>query len=79
MLSIGSKLPNVTLLLGRIEAGHENSRQELLSLAYEELRRIAGGMMKRERIDHSWQPTELVHEAAIRLLDGNLIANAKDR
>lgn len=77
--SAQARLPNITLLLGQIEAGQENARQELLSLAYEELRRIAGGMMKKERSDHTWQPTELVHEAAIRLLHGSLITHTKDR
>jgi RNA polymerase sigma factor (TIGR02999 family) len=35
--------------------------------AYPELRRIAAEQFKRERLEHTWQPTELVHEVFLRL------------
>jgi len=44
---------------------------ELLPLVYEELRRIAHRQMSRERLDHTLQPTALVHEAYLRLVGAN--------
>jgi RNA polymerase sigma factor (TIGR02999 family) len=40
-----------------------------MPLVYDELRRLARGSMGRERRDHTLQPTALVHEAFIRLVD----------
>ncbi len=48
------------------EAGAEES---LFPLVYEELRRIAGLYLRRERDGHTLQPTALVHEAYLRLID----------
>ena len=48
------------------------ARQDLPGIpreAYEELRRLAGRMMQRERADHTLQPTALVHEAFLKLID----------
>lgn len=41
----------------------------LLPLIYEELRRLAASYLRRERPDHTLQPTALVHEAYLRLID----------
>jgi RNA polymerase sigma factor (TIGR02999 family) len=41
----------------------------MLPLVYDELRRIAAGYMRRERPGHTLQPTALVHEAFMRLID----------
>ena len=57
----------VSVVLERVEAGDAAARGELLEVAYEELRRMAGGMMRRERANHTLQPTALVNEAWIRL------------
>ena len=43
----------------------------LLPLVYEELHRIAARAMRRERSDHTLQPTALVHEAYVRLVRGS--------
>jgi RNA polymerase sigma-70 factor (ECF subfamily) len=43
--------------------------EELLPLVYDELRRLARGYMARERREHTLQPTALVHEAYLRLVD----------
>jgi RNA polymerase sigma factor (TIGR02999 family) len=52
------------------EAGSEKaSAGELMPLVYDELRRIARGFMRRERREHTLQPTALVHEAYVRLVD----------
>jgi RNA polymerase sigma factor (TIGR02999 family) len=45
------------------------SADALLSLVYDELRRIAARYLRKERIDHTLQPTALVHEAYMRLID----------
>jgi RNA polymerase sigma factor (TIGR02999 family) len=46
-----------------------NSPDRLMALVYAELRRIAASYLRRERPDHTLQPTALVHEAFIRLVD----------
>src|SRR5262245_994391 len=57
-----------SLLLG-LSAGDANAREELLPLVYDELRRIAALYLSRERPGHTLQPTALVHEAYLRLID----------
>jgi RNA polymerase sigma factor (TIGR02999 family) len=69
----------MTLVLERVEAGDEAAKAQLLELAYEELRKVAGGMMRRERTDHTLQPTALVNEAVIRLLGEDALAAATNR
>jgi RNA polymerase sigma factor (TIGR02999 family) len=41
----------------------------IFEIVYDELQRLAGGLMRRERVDHTLQPTALVHEAYCRLID----------
>jgi RNA polymerase sigma factor (TIGR02999 family) len=43
--------------------------EELLPLVYAELRRLAAGYLRRERVGHTLQPTALVHEAYLRMVD----------
>lgn len=57
-------------LLARIGHGSE-SASALMPLFYAELRAIAGGMMRAERESHTLQPTALVHEAFVRLIQGD--------
>ena len=45
------------------------SAEKLLPLVYDEMRRIAGRMMSRETPGHTLQPTALVHEAYLKLVD----------
>ena len=59
----------VTRLLGRIERGQKEAINELLPLVYDELHRLARVYFRRERGEHTLQPTALVHEAYIRLVD----------
>ena len=40
-----------------------------MPLVYDELRRLAGGYLRRERVGHTLQTTALVHEAYLRLVD----------
>jgi RNA polymerase sigma factor (TIGR02999 family) len=59
----------VTRLLVDWGRGDGAAHDRLLPLVYDELRRIAGAYMRRERPDHTLQPTALVHEAYLRLVD----------
>lgn len=57
---------DVTRLLRRWAAGEDESRDRLFALVYDELRALARAYMRRERPDHTLQPTALVHEAFVR-------------
>jgi RNA polymerase sigma factor (TIGR02999 family) len=59
----------VTRLLQEWRRGDQAAFDELLPLVYDELRRIARGALRRERRDHVLQPTALVHEAFLRLVE----------
>jgi RNA polymerase sigma factor (TIGR02999 family) len=61
--------PNVTALLQRWGAGDETALERLAPLVHTELKRIARRYMARERVGHTLQPTALVNEAFIRLVD----------
>ena len=50
------------------EAGDEGAAR-LLPLVYDELRALAGRFLRRERANHTLEPTALVHEAYMRLVD----------
>lgn len=60
---------SVTRLLRQWGAGEDAALQRLVESAYEELGKIAGKHLHRERAGHSLAPAELVHEAYVRLLD----------
>jgi RNA polymerase sigma factor (TIGR02999 family) len=60
---------HVTRVLRSAAGGGVEAGPELLQLAYEELRRLAAAYLDRERPDHTLQPTALVHEAYLRLVD----------
>lgn len=49
--------------------GDDSARERMLPLVYAELRRLAGVYLRRERTGHTLQPTALVHEAYVRLID----------
>ncbi len=59
----------VTRLLGELGRGQKSAVNELLPLVYDELHRLARAYFRRERGEHTLQPTALVHEAYIRLVD----------
>jgi RNA polymerase sigma factor (TIGR02999 family) len=60
---------DVILLLQRVGAGDNNAADELVPLLYQELRRMAGAYLRHERPDHTLQPTALVNEAYLKLVD----------
>ena len=59
----------VTNLLLRWGDGDRRALDALTPLVYDELRRLAGRYLRRERIDHTLQSTALVHEAYLKLID----------
>jgi RNA polymerase sigma-70 factor (ECF subfamily) len=59
----------VTQLLIDLGNGDEGALNQVLPHIYDELRRLAGYYMSRERPDHTLQPTALLHEAYLRLID----------
>ena len=59
----------VTELLLSWGNGNDSAREALLPLVYDDLRRIARSYLRRERPGHTLQPTALVHEAYLRLID----------
>jgi RNA polymerase sigma-70 factor (ECF subfamily) len=59
----------VTALLRRASAGDDVARSALFDVLYSELRKLAEAAMRRERSDHTLQPTALVHETFVRLAD----------
>jgi len=60
---------SVTALLVDWGRGDTSARDQLLPLVYAELRRIAARQLGRERVNHTLQPTALVHEMYLRLVD----------
>lgn len=57
----------VTQLLIELRVGNRDAEAKLIPLVYTELRRLAAHYLRGERVDHTLQPTALVHEAYIRL------------
>jgi RNA polymerase sigma-70 factor, ECF subfamily len=60
-------MTQVTGLLARWNDGDPDALEQLLDVVYPDLKRLAGSLLRRERADHTLQPTALVHEAYIRL------------
>ncbi len=61
--------PDVTLLLQSVQQGEPGAFDQLLPLVYDDLRQVASRHLRHERMDHTLQPTALVHEAFLRLVD----------
>src|SRR5271163_3461212 len=63
-----SESQEVTMLLSALTNGEEGAASKLIPVVYDELRRLAGSYMRRERVDHTLQATALVHEAYLKLV-----------
>lgn len=63
-------MSDVTRILSEIEAGDPLAAEQLLPLIYDDLRRLAAARMNQEHPGHTLQPTALVHEAYLRLVEG---------
>ena len=59
----------VTRLLADWAKGNEQALDDLTPLVYQELRQLAASYLRKERLGHTLQPTALVHEAYLRLVD----------
>lgn len=68
-IAIGFSMGDVTQILSDIESGDQRAAEKLLPLIYEELRRLAAARMVGESPDHTLEPTALVHDAYVRLVD----------
>lgn len=60
---------NITQMLHSVSAGDRRELDGLLNAIYNDLRRLAADQLKLERSDHTLQPTALVHEAYLKLVD----------
>jgi len=60
----------ITRILEDVRLRAPGAEEALLESVYGELRSLARAQMRRERPDHTLQPTALVHEAYVRLLGG---------
>src|SRR5262245_57453537 len=69
VVSWGTAMNDVTQILSRIESGDPTAAEQLLPLVYDELRRLAALRMAQEKPGQTLQPTALVHEAYVRLVD----------
>jgi RNA polymerase sigma-70 factor, ECF subfamily len=63
---------DITQLLKAMKGGDPSAAERLLPLVYAELHRLATSYMRRERQDHTLQPTALINEAYLRLAKGDL-------
>ena len=61
-----------TLLLERCSQGDKKALDELMPVMYTELRKLAVSSMRQERPGHTLQPTALIHEAYLQLVDQRL-------
>lgn len=69
MVSLDSS--QVTRTIKSLEQGDESGADALLEVVYDELRRLAAGLLKQEPVGHTLQPTALVHEVFLKLVDQN--------
>jgi RNA polymerase sigma factor (TIGR02999 family) len=72
-------MADVTQILAAIEAGEPRAAAELLPLVYDELRRLAAARLAAEAPGHTLNPTALVHEAYLRLVQGAPAGDWKGR
>src|SRR6476646_412458 len=70
---------DVTQILSRIESGDPTASEQLLPLVYEELRKLAAHRLTQEKPGQTLQATALVHEAYLRLVDGERAKHWKSR
>ena len=62
-------MSDITGIIGRIEHGDPRAAEQLLPLVYDELRKLAAAKLLQEKPGQTLQPTALVHEAYLRLVN----------
>jgi RNA polymerase sigma factor (TIGR02999 family) len=70
---------DITALLERWAVGDRQALDDLTRRVHAELRRLAAGYLRKERRDHTLQPTALVNEAYVRLLDQRQSPSCQNR
>ena len=68
IFSKDNSMSDFTMVLQSVGRGESQATEELFSLVYEELRRLAASRMAKESAGHTLQPTALVHEAWLQLV-----------
>lgn len=63
-------MSDVTRILSQIESGDPSAAEQLLPLVYDELRKLAAARLAQEKPGQTLQATALVHDAYLRLVDG---------
>lgn len=64
-----SSSESITQLLGRFGQGDKNALEQLMPLVYDELHRLAANYLRKERRQHTLQPTALVNELYLKITD----------
>src|SRR5262245_25158081 len=64
-------MSEVTRILSAIEQGDPHAAEQLLPLVYDELRKLAAQRLTQEKPGQTLEATALVHEAYVRLVDGD--------
>ncbi len=72
-------MSDVTQILSAIEQGNPRAAEELLPLIYDELRLLAKQKLAQEKPGQTLQPTALVHEAFLRLVDAEKVQHWNSR
>src|SRR3954453_8743388 len=72
-------MSDVTRILSQIEQGEPQGSEKLLPLVYDELRKLAAIKLAQEKPGQTLQATALVHEAYLRLVDGQQVQNWNSR
>lgn len=72
-------MSDVTLILSQIDSGDPVASERLLPLVYDELRKLAAARLARENPGQTLQATALVHEAYLRLVQGDRLATWNSR
>ena len=72
-------MTDVTQVLSEIEQGDPAAAERLLPLVYDELKRLAAQRLAQEKPGQTLQPTALVHEAYLRLVDGQQVRHWNSR
>jgi RNA polymerase sigma factor (TIGR02999 family) len=70
---MSSSRPDLTALLSGASSGDQEALSALFAIVYDELRQVAAAALRRERPEHTLQPTALVHETFLRLADDSAV------
>lgn len=72
-------MTSITLVLTQLQQGDKTAPDQLLSVVYDELKKLAISRLSRERAGQTLQATALVHEVYLRLLGKNVDGKWRDR